>query len=123
MHTTHPTILIDFVPGGCTGIVQPCDVGIQCPFKHITNQAFHEDIINVTLIQIDQHDVSLNDVLTATHHEDPPARRWVSSHPKPDGGLTTVADVRISMRCQCPELEMRKTRGERWVEGRGRGKQ
>jgi DDE superfamily endonuclease len=54
MHENHPTILVDFVPGGCTGVAQPCDVGIQRLFKHITNQCFLEDIVNVTLTQIDQ---------------------------------------------------------------------
>lgn len=40
-------------PGGCTGVAQPCDVGIQRPFKHITNQAYLEDVVNETLTQID----------------------------------------------------------------------
>lgn len=29
MSTNHPNILLDYVPGGCTGVAQPCDVGIQ----------------------------------------------------------------------------------------------
>jgi hypothetical protein len=29
MSAKHPTIIVDFVPGGCTGVAQPCDVGIQ----------------------------------------------------------------------------------------------
>ena len=24
----HPTIILDYMPGGCTGDAQPCDVGI-----------------------------------------------------------------------------------------------
>jgi hypothetical protein len=55
MHENHPTILIDFVPGGCTGVAQPCDVGIQRLFKHATNKAFLEDVVNMTLQQIDQN--------------------------------------------------------------------
>jgi DDE superfamily endonuclease len=63
MHDNHPSILIDFVPGGCTGVAQPCDVGIQRPFKHITNQAFLEDIVNVTLTQLDSkaEDIKIDD--------------------------------------------------------------
>jgi hypothetical protein len=29
MKTNHPNIILDFVPGGCTGLWQACDVGIQ----------------------------------------------------------------------------------------------
>jgi hypothetical protein len=53
MRTNHPTILIDFVPGGCTGVAQPCDVGIQRLFKHITNRAYLEDVVAAILTQID----------------------------------------------------------------------
>jgi hypothetical protein len=53
MAGNHPTILVDFVPGGCTGVAQPCDVGIQRPFKHLTNQCFMEDVVAATLAQLD----------------------------------------------------------------------
>jgi hypothetical protein len=33
MKANHPNIILDYIPGGCTGIAQPCDVGIQRPFK------------------------------------------------------------------------------------------
>lgn len=55
MNMTHPAILVDFIPGGCTGVAQPCDVGIQRPFKHITNQCFLEDVVKTTLSQIDSN--------------------------------------------------------------------
>jgi len=45
MRTTHPTIILDFVPGGCTGVAQPCDVGIQRPFKLSLKRSYHEDIV------------------------------------------------------------------------------
>jgi hypothetical protein len=64
MSATHPTILIDFVPGGCTGVAQPCDVGIQRPFKHTTNQCFMEDIVNMSLTQIDNNEhITIDDRL------------------------------------------------------------
>lgn len=31
---THPELILIFVPAGCTGIFQPCDVGLQRLFKH-----------------------------------------------------------------------------------------
>ena len=63
MHDQHPTILIDFVPGGCTRVAQPCDVGIQRIFKHITNQAFLEDIVDSTITQLDAN-------VETTHYDD-----------------------------------------------------
>ena len=36
MKGNHQMIIIEYVPGGCTCIHQPCDVGIQCPFKSST---------------------------------------------------------------------------------------
>ena len=46
MRTNHPNIIIDFVPGGCTGVDQPCDVGIQRPLKLSMRKSYHEDIVN-----------------------------------------------------------------------------
>ena len=45
MRTNHPNIILDFVPGGCTGIHQPCDVGIQRPLKLSIRKSYHEDIV------------------------------------------------------------------------------
>jgi hypothetical protein len=45
MKKNHPTIILDFVPGGCTGIHQPCDVGIQRPLKLSLRRSYHEDIV------------------------------------------------------------------------------
>ena len=33
MKKTHPTIIISYIPGGCTGVWQPLNVGIQCVLK------------------------------------------------------------------------------------------
>jgi hypothetical protein len=64
MHKEHPNILVDFMPGGCTDVAQPCDVGIQRLYKHITNQCFLEDIVKMTLTQIDNGEgVTFDDIL------------------------------------------------------------
>lgn len=34
MHENYPWIILDYIPGGCTGLWQPCDVSIQHPLKH-----------------------------------------------------------------------------------------
>jgi DDE superfamily endonuclease len=46
MKGDHPNIIVDFVPGGCTSVGQPADVGIQRPFKLLAKRSFHEDIVN-----------------------------------------------------------------------------
>ena len=52
MKTTHPTIMLDFVPGGCTGVAQPCDVGIQRPLKLSLKRSYHEDIVSDVVNQL-----------------------------------------------------------------------
>ncbi len=52
MHTNHPNIIVDFVPGGCTGVHQPCDVGIQQPLKLSMRKSYHEDIVDELLTEL-----------------------------------------------------------------------
>lgn len=33
MWENHREIILLYVPGGCTGLFQPCDIGIQRPLK------------------------------------------------------------------------------------------
>ncbi|KZV81294.1 hypothetical protein EXIGLDRAFT_628696 [Exidia glandulosa HHB12029] len=54
METTYPWILLDYVPGGCTGIWQPCDVGIQRGFKHVVRQCQHADVVAETVSALEQ---------------------------------------------------------------------
>jgi len=53
MRKTHLNIIIDFVPGGCTGVHQPCDVGIQRPLKLSMRKSYHEDIVRDLLSELD----------------------------------------------------------------------
>jgi len=59
MSKHHPQICLDFVPGGCTGVHQPCDVGIQWPFKLSVKQSYHEDIVKEILTQVDKGKTTL----------------------------------------------------------------
>jgi hypothetical protein len=54
MKGNHPSIIVDFIPGGCTSVYQPCDVGIQRPFKSSTKQSYHEDIVEEMLAQLNK---------------------------------------------------------------------
>ncbi|KIL57393.1 hypothetical protein M378DRAFT_88004 [Amanita muscaria Koide BX008] len=45
MKSTHKNIILLFVPGGCTGIWQPLDVGIQRVLKLSLRRSAHRDII------------------------------------------------------------------------------
>jgi len=52
MKTTHPTIIISFVPGGCTGLWQPLNVGIQRVLKQSMRHSAHKDIVAKTVAQL-----------------------------------------------------------------------
>ena len=60
MKGNHPNIILDYVPGGCTGVAQPCDVGIQRPLKLSMKRTYHEDIITEVLKQIDAKSEVIN---------------------------------------------------------------
>jgi hypothetical protein len=49
VNDNYPWIELHFVPGGCTGLFQPCDVGIQRPFKQAIKRAQLADIVNSTI--------------------------------------------------------------------------
>jgi hypothetical protein len=53
LHETHPYIILDYVPGGCTGIFQPCDVGIQRILKQSIQQSQHANVIKEVCDQLD----------------------------------------------------------------------
>ncbi|KII82826.1 hypothetical protein PLICRDRAFT_169188, partial [Plicaturopsis crispa FD-325 SS-3] len=42
-------IRLIFVPAGCTGVAQPCDVGMQRPVKMSIKNSQHADIVDETL--------------------------------------------------------------------------
>jgi hypothetical protein len=52
MKTNHPNIILHYVPAGCTGIFQACDVGIQRIFKHSLKRSYHQDVVAEILEQI-----------------------------------------------------------------------
>lgn len=54
MSKHHPNILIRYVPAGCTGVFQPCDVGIQRILKHSLKRSYHRDVVNDICQQLDE---------------------------------------------------------------------
>ncbi|EKM82903.1 hypothetical protein AGABI1DRAFT_125369 [Agaricus bisporus var. burnettii JB137-S8] len=52
MRTHHPNIIIIFVPGGCTGLWQPLDVGIQRVLKLSLRRSAHRNIVHEVSQQI-----------------------------------------------------------------------
>ena len=54
MHITYPWIRIHYVPANCTGLFQPCDVGIQRVLKLAIKHSALQDIINDTVSQLDK---------------------------------------------------------------------
>jgi hypothetical protein len=56
MKKNHPTIIVLFIPGGCTGLWQPLDVGIQRILKLSIRRAAHRDIVKEVSDQIAKDD-------------------------------------------------------------------
>ena len=53
MYNTYLWIQIHYVPANCTGLFQPCDVGIQQVLKLAIKQSALQDVINDTTEQLD----------------------------------------------------------------------
>ena len=53
MSENYSNIILDYVPGGCTGVAQPCDVGIQQPLKLSIKRSYHEFMVKDMITQID----------------------------------------------------------------------
>ena len=72
----HPTILLDYVPGGCTSVHQPCDVGIQRPLKLSIRRSYHEDIVEEMREKLDKTGqiTSVDDRLGTVHDR---SVRWI----------------------------------------------
>jgi hypothetical protein len=56
MHNSYPWILIRYIPGGCTGIFQPCDVGIQRILKHAMKKTALSHIVKETVAHLDDNE-------------------------------------------------------------------
>jgi hypothetical protein len=61
MSATFPWILIHFVPANCTGLFQPCDVGIQRVLKLAIRRSALKDIVDNTMTQL-KSGVALNQI-------------------------------------------------------------
>ncbi|KAG9085058.1 hypothetical protein FRC06_003753 [Ceratobasidium sp. 370] len=49
LKATYPWIMLMYIPGGCTGLFQACDVGIQRVLKLAIRNASHTDIVEETV--------------------------------------------------------------------------
>lgn len=54
MKEAHPNIIVIFVPGNCTGIFQPLDVGIQRVLKQSLKRSSHRDLVREVSEQLDK---------------------------------------------------------------------
>lgn len=54
MGKNHPNIILQYVPAGCTGVFQACDVGIQRILKHSLKRSYHRDIVEDIKEQLDK---------------------------------------------------------------------
>lgn len=75
MKLSHPTIIVIFVPGGCTGIWQPLDVGVQHVMKLSIKRSAHKDIVDEVSAQIESGENIKLDVTLGVLRDR--AVRWV----------------------------------------------
>ncbi|KAF7969103.1 hypothetical protein HWV62_28306 [Athelia sp. TMB] len=70
MKKNHPNIIMYYVPAGCTGVFQPCDVGIQHIMKHSFAQSCHCDIVEEVLAQVDRGvaDITVSKAVGVLHN-------------------------------------------------------
>ena len=54
MCKNYPWILVRYVPGGCTGIFQPCDVGIQRILKHAMKKTALSHVVKETVAHLNK---------------------------------------------------------------------
>ena len=54
LKNTYPWIRVHYVPANCTGLFQPCDVGIQRVLKLAIRRSALQDIITNTMEQLDE---------------------------------------------------------------------
>ncbi|TFK81293.1 hypothetical protein K466DRAFT_558073 [Polyporus arcularius HHB13444] len=52
MKSEYVWIIVIFVPGGCTPLLQACDVGIQKITKHAIKKSLHADVVEETLQEL-----------------------------------------------------------------------
>ena len=55
MRENYPWILMQYVPGGCTGIIQLCDVGIQWIFKHTMKKTTVSHIVKEIVVHLNNN--------------------------------------------------------------------
>lgn len=77
MRVNHPNIILDYVPGGCTSIMQPCDVGIQRPFKLSVKRSYQEDVVSEMLNQLGNEEVSAVNIDTRLPVLRDQSTRWI----------------------------------------------
>jgi len=55
MQDNYPWILIWYVPGGCTGVFQPCNIGIQHILKHAMWKTALSHIVKETVMHLNKN--------------------------------------------------------------------
>ena len=66
MRENYSWILVRYIPGGCTGIFQPCDVGIQRILKHAMKKTALSHIVKETVAHLNNNENPGTIILTKT---------------------------------------------------------
>lgn len=66
IHSTYPWIVLEYIPGACTGIWQACDLRIQRVLKLSVKKSQHQDIVDELLEQFEDGTDPSNTALDTT---------------------------------------------------------
>src|SRR5258708_38344331 len=76
MFDNYPWIILNYIPGGCTGLWQPCDVGIQRILKLAVKHSQQTTVVHKVYSHIQQRmvacDISLDPILRMLRDRPPP---------------------------------------------------
>ncbi|KAG9100505.1 hypothetical protein FS749_014953 [Ceratobasidium sp. UAMH 11750] len=90
MKKNYPRIIVHFIPGGCTGVAQPCDTNVNRVLKHCIKSACIEYLSNTTQSQLDRgvkpSNIEIDTTLPTLHNASVAwilsAWTWLNEHPK-----------------------------------------
>jgi hypothetical protein len=112
MKKHHPYVTVLFVPGGCTSLWQPLDVGIQCLLKLSIKRSAHRDLVDEASAQIKAgrvaHEIKIDTTLPTLRDR---SIRWIVQAIHDISDPVTITQVRQTQMWTLIRKTRTRTRG------------